>query len=70
MAENDVNVRFGAQIDDLKSKVGEVQNIFKDLTQRFVVLAAAAAGGAAFSNFIDEANQMNIAAEKASRTIG
>lgn len=70
MVENDVTVRFGAQIDDLKSKVGEVQNIFKELTGRFVILAAAAAGGAAFKNFIDEANQMNVAAEKASRTIG
>lgn len=73
MAERDgdeVNVRFGAQIDDLKSKLGEVQGLFGELTSRFAAMAAVVAGGAAFKSFIDEANNLNIAAEKMSRTLG
>lgn len=67
---DDVHVKFGASIDDLKSKLGEVTGIFGEVTKRFAALAAVMAGGAAFKAFVDEANQANIAAEKMSRTLG
>jgi hypothetical protein len=70
MAEPDVKVTFGAQIDDLKDKIGEVQGIFKELTERFALVAAAVAGGAAFKEFIGETNQLNAEATKLSRTLG
>lgn len=69
-SSDDVNIRFGASIDDLKSKMGEVTNIFGEVTKRFAIMAAAVAGGAAFKAFIDEANQANVAAEKMARTLG
>lgn len=73
MAERDgdeVNVKFGAQIDDLKSKLGEVNGLFGEVTSKFAAMAAVVAGGAAFKSFIDEANNLNVAAEKMSRTLG
>lgn len=69
MAE-EVNVVFGAVIDDLRGKMTEVAGIFDSLASKFKTLAAVVAGGAAFKAFIDEANQTNIAAEKMSRTLG
>lgn len=67
---DDVHVKFGASIDDLKAKLGEVTGIFGEVTKRFAALAAVMAGGAAFKAFVDEANQANIAAEKMSRSLG
>lgn len=67
---DDVNVRFGASIDDLKSKLGEVQGIFGEVTKRFAAMAAVVAGGAAFKDFIDETNKLNSEAMKLSRTLG
>lgn len=67
---NEVNVKFGATIDDLKSKMDEVTGIFKTVTERFAVLAAVVAGGAAFKGFIDESNTLNSEAMKLSRTLG
>ena len=68
--DNEVNVKFGATIDDFKSKMGEVSNIFKDVVERFGALAAVVAGGAAFKSFINTANEVNTSAEKMSRTLG
>jgi hypothetical protein len=66
---DDVEVRFGANIDDLKSKLDQVSGIFQQVTSRFVALAAVAAGGAAFKSFIDTANELNSSAERVSRTL-
>lgn len=68
--EHEVNVKFGATIDEFKSKMGEVSGIFKEVTEKFALFAAAAAGGAAFAEFINSANKMNSEAEKMSRTLG
>ncbi len=70
MAEEDVNVKFGASIDDLKDKLGEVQDIFKKVTERFAVMAAVVAGGAAFKEFINATNELNGEATKLSKTLG
>ncbi|HEY4081657.1 MAG TPA: hypothetical protein VGM81_13275 [Burkholderiaceae bacterium] len=67
---DDVNVKFGAQIDDLKGKLGEVQGLFKELTERFAVLAAVVAGGSAFKSFINEANKANSEAMSLSKSLG
>lgn len=68
--DNEVNVKFGATIDDLKSKMGEVSGIFGHLIERFGALAAVVGGGAAFKQFIDTADRLNTSAEKVSRTLG
>lgn len=68
--DNDVEVRVGATIDDFKSKMGEVQSIFGKVAERWVALTAIVAGGSAFKQFIDHANQVNVSAEKMSRTLG
>lgn len=68
--DNEINVKFGATIDDFKSKMGEVSSIFKNVVERFGALAAVVAGGAAFKSFINTANEVNISAEKMSRTLG
>lgn len=65
----DVTVVFGAVIDDLKSKMSEVQGIFGSLTKAFVGLAAVVAGGAAFKSFIDSTNEANAEAVKLSKTL-
>lgn len=69
-SEDDVNVRFGANIDDLKDKLGQVGGLFKNVTERFGALAALLVGGAAFGSFVQEANQVNVEAEKMARTLG
>lgn len=68
--DNEVNVKFGATIDDFKSKMGEVSSIFKNVVERFGALAAVVAGGAAFKSVIDETNKLNGEAIKLSRTLG
>lgn len=68
--DNDVEVRVGASIDDFKSKMGEVQSIFGKVAERWVALTAIVAGGPAFKEFIDHANQVNVEAAKMSRTLG
>jgi hypothetical protein len=70
MADEDVNIKFGASIDDLKSKMEEVQGVFKQVTERFAVMAAVVAGGAAFKEFINETNKLNGEATKLSKTLG
>lgn len=67
---DEVNIRFGATIDDFKSKMAEVQGIFGQVAQRWVALAAVVAGGAAFKEFVAHANAVNVEAEKMSRTLG
>lgn len=68
--DNEVNVKFGATIDDFKSKMGEVSSIFKNVVERFGALAAVVAGGAAFKSVIDETNKLNSEAMKLSKTLG
>jgi len=72
MAEggNEVNVKFGASIDDLKSKLGEVSGIFDELLKHWKGFAAAAAGGAAFSEIIGDTIKINSAANGLSKTLG
>ncbi len=67
---DDVNIKFGATIDDVKAKMGELSGIFTTVAARFAAIAAVAAGGAAFGKFIEEANEANVAAEKMARTLG
>lgn len=67
---DEVNVKFGASIDDLKSKMDEVMGIFGKVTERFAAMAAIVAGGAAFKAFIDDANKLNGEAMKLSMSLG
>lgn len=67
---DEVNVKFGATIDDLKSKMGEVTGIFGKVLERFTAMAAVVGGGAAFKHVIDETNTLNAEAMKLSRTLG
>lgn len=67
---NDVNVKFGASIDDLKSKLGEVSGIFDKLLEHWKGFAAAAAGGAAFAEIISDTIKINSAALGLSKTLG
>lgn len=68
--DKDVNVRFGANISDLQDKLKEVGGLFGLITDKFAALAAVLAGGAAFKSFIDEANQVNVQAERMARVLG
>lgn len=66
----DVEVKFGANIEELKKKITEITGIFSTLTTKFAALGIAAAGGAAFKSFIDTANEVNSSAENVGRTLG
>ena len=68
--DNEVNVKFGATIDDFKSKMGEVTGIFGKIIERFGALAAVVAGGAAFKSFIDKTTELTGEASKLSKTLG
>ena len=68
-SDEDVEVRFGANIEDVKRKMGEVAGVFGNLTSRFAALAGVLAGGAAFRSFVDTANEINVEAERTSRTL-
>jgi hypothetical protein len=71
MAENsDVNIKFGADINDLKDKLGQIPNLFNAITEHFAAMIAIVAGGAAFKSFIDETNNLNSEAMKLSKTLG
>lgn len=67
---DDVTIKFGADIADLKSKVDEVMGTLGKVTTVFAEMAAVVAGGEAFKEFISTASEMNAAAERMSRTLG
>jgi hypothetical protein len=69
-ANDDVNIRFGADINDLKGKVDEVLGVFGKLTSRFAEMAAIVGGGVAFKKFIDETITLNGEAMKLSKMLG
>jgi hypothetical protein len=68
--DNSVIVKFGANIDDIKSKMGELGGVIGNIVDKFVGLAAIAAGGAAFKAFIDETVKLNTEALQLSKTLG
>lgn len=65
----DVVVKFGANIADVKAKMEQLTSVFSVATKSFMALTAVAAGGAAFSSFVEEANKLNSEAERVSRTL-
>ena len=67
---DDVTIKFGADIADLKGKVDEIVGTLGKMTSAFASMAAMVAGGEAFSKFISKASEMNAAAERMSRTLG
>jgi hypothetical protein len=69
-SDSEVNIKFGATIDDLKSKLGEIGGLFTGLIGQFAALAAVAAGGAIFKSFIDATNALNGEQMKLSKTLG
>lgn len=68
--KEDVVVRFGASVDDVTSKLGQVGQVFDGVSKKFAAMAAVVAGGAAFKSFIDEALRINAEASKLSKTLG
>lgn len=68
--EDDVHVRFGAEIDELKDKLGQVSGLFKEVMEHFEALTAVVAGGEAFKEFVEVANEAAVQSEKVSRTLG
>jgi hypothetical protein len=66
----DVDIKFGADIADLKGKVDEVLGMFGKITAVIAGVAAAAAGGEAFQKFIDKTNELNSEAIKLSKVLG
>jgi hypothetical protein len=66
----DVDIKFGADIADLKGKVDEVLGMFGKITAVIAGIGAAAAGGEAFQKFIDKTNELNSEAVKLSKILG
>lgn len=66
----DVAVKFGANIDDIKDKMSELGGLLGGLAGKFAAVAAVAAGGAAFKSFIDETLKLNSEALQLSRILG
>lgn len=67
---DDVTIKFGADIADLKGKVDEVLGVFGGLTSKFAQMAAVVGGGVAFKKFIDETIAINGEAMKLSKMLG
>ncbi len=75
--DNDVNVKFGAQVGDalagvkeFKGHIDGLSEVFGTLTAKFAALAAVVAGGAAFKEFINTANELNGTAKKLASSLG
>jgi hypothetical protein len=67
---DDVTIKFGADIADLKTKIDEVLGSFGKFTSAFAAMAGIVAGGAAFKKFIDETIELNGEALKLSKMLG